>query len=162
MGKLIIRRGLFVRKQLLAPTLPRLVGIVLRDVSPAEPIYKQLEEDLKTALYNPKFPDILLTDAQFLRLELHALEMDKWTQTKRVEAVFSACYHMRACLAFDPYALPSLQGYLADAKRRAFLTVALGMLAIAWQIKNGQELVLSLADFNRAHPDLADRWRRPR
>lgn len=148
----------FSRSKRLGPVMPRLLANVLRGI-PLGRAYNDLETVAKRLLQQPSFPDLVLTEDQFQKFERHVINMDDWEQEEKDDAFRYALYHLRRCLNVDPYALPPL---VSDAKLRAKyhtqLRSVMGYLAIAWQFKRGmygQDLILSYADFVRAHPACA-------
>lgn len=131
----------------------KLLAKALRYVRLNEPIYSQLETMLTLAIQHPSFPDIALSDEQFILFERLLIETDELEEAARTEALRIALYHLRETLKMDPYALPPLKANLnwcpLDCR---FLFDAMGVLAIAWQINQGGELVLSLKTYLRIHP----------
>jgi len=155
----------FTRSRRLSPIMPLLLGNVLRDLPPFGPDRIALETATKKLLQQPQFPDLVLTEEQLTLFERQVIDMDDWEREERDDALRYALYHLRRCLNVDPYSLPPLG---PDAKLRAKyhaeLRSVIGYLAIAWQFRQGMygdDLVISHADFVRAHPACAPGRRSP-
>jgi len=158
MGKLLDGVRLFDRRRKLAPITQKLLDNALHHAPYTEPTYSNLEEALRRAILHPRFPDMTLDEGEMRVFEHLVMWIDGWEHPRRMDAYRYALYHMRLCLHKDPYALPTLAGFLDQHPEDIeFLKVGVGILAIAWQVKKGGNMVLSKEDYFNTYPELANR-----
>jgi len=163
-ARVIDGNSYFTRSRRLSPIMSRLLDCVLHGVSKGL-IRDTMEAVTKRLVQQPQFPDLVLTEDQFQAFERQLKEMEDWEQEERDDAFRFALDHMRRCLNMDPYSLPPLAtDTKLRAKYHAELRSAIGYLAIAWQFRQGlygDDLIISHADFVRAHPARAPGTRFP-